>query len=110
MISGLLLVAKLVNYLYYVRGQITRHLVNLDKNGIAYVMDLGMLLNVKVTINYVLNNNIFFICIYRWRKHKCNLKKRNRLLNGLNKCTCFSPDGNLYTKLEMDKNKKYKPK
>lgn len=46
----------------------------------------------------------------RWRKHKCNLKNRNRLLNGLKKCTCFSADGNLYTKLEMDKNKKYNSK
>lgn len=48
--------------------------------------------------------------VYRWRKHKCNLKKRNELLNGLNKCTCFSTDGNLYTKLEIDKNKKHIPK
>ncbi|VVC24614.1 Extracellular sulfatase, C-terminal,Alkaline-phosphatase-like, core domain,Alkaline phosphatase-like [Cinara cedri] len=44
---------------------------------------------------------------FRWRKHKCNLKKRNELLNGLNKCTCFTADGNLYTKLEIDKNKKH---
>ncbi|KAF0761980.1 putative extracellular sulfatase Sulf-1, partial [Aphis craccivora] len=47
---------------------------------------------------------------FRWRKHKCNLKNRNRLLNGLKKCTCFSADGNLYTKLEMDKNKKHNSK
>lgn len=48
---------------------------------------------------------ILFYIFCRWRKHKCNLKKRNKLLNGLKKCTCFSADGNLYTKLEMDKNK-----
>jgi len=47
---------------------------------------------------------------FRWRKHKCNIKKHNKLLNGLNKCTCFSADGNLYTKLEMNKNKKIKSK
>lgn len=48
--------------------------------------------------------------IYRWRKHKCNPKKRDELLNGLKKCTCFSADGNLYTKLEIDKNKRHFPK
>jgi len=39
----LLLVTKLVNFLYYVRDQITSLLVNLDKNGIVFVMDSGKL-------------------------------------------------------------------
>ncbi|XP_050535930.1 putative extracellular sulfatase Sulf-1 homolog isoform X2 [Daktulosphaira vitifoliae] len=43
---------------------------------------------------------------FRWRKHKCNTKKKGNLFNGLQKCTCFSEDGNLYTKLEIDKKKK----
>lgn len=55
----------------------------------------------------ILNKLYYFNLFFRWRKHKCHKKKRNKLLNGLNKCTCFSANGNLYTKLEMKKNKKH---
>lgn len=43
MIWELLLVTKLVNFLYCARDQITSLLVNLDKNGIVFVMDSGKL-------------------------------------------------------------------
>lgn len=101
---------KLVHFLYYVRDQITSLLANLDKNGIVFVMDSGKLLCSIRLLNIYLYNILFINVFFRWRKHKCNLKNRNRLLNGLKKCTCFSTNGNLYTKLEMDKNKKYNSK
>lgn len=41
----LLLLARLINYLYYVSDQIIKVLVNLDKNGTVCAMDTGLFFN-----------------------------------------------------------------
>lgn len=103
MIEKYLWVLKQINYFYYVRNQIIRVLVNLDKNGIVFVMDIGLFNLLK--LYSVLLLYFYIILLYcRWRKHKCNMKKHNRLLNGLNSCTCISTDGHFYTKLGINKN------
>lgn len=74
------------------------------RDGFRFVVELKTQI---ILIKYVYILNLF--C--RWRKHKCRTKKRtNKLLDGLSKCTCFSVNGNLYTKLEMKKNKDHRLK